>query len=333
MEMEFKDNSRRRTLVLVIGVLLALGAGAAAFMLSSQGTEEAAPTIPLNNVVVATGPIEARSTIQQDQLLMKQIPLDASNELAFTQVADVAGRIAAIPIYQNQVVLPNMLASANGIGAVEILEPDATVAPESPYLRAVSLTVPTERAVGGLIGVDQRVDVIATMPWAALSDLVDPETGEPLTDPATGEPALFTSGTATKPMWLDVAVIGRPEGSPDLYILRMDLQQAEEVALAQSVGAQFSLVLRPATDTRDVDRSQYGETQDRLMERYNFPIPEMVDALTYPQPQSVPSPFPNEPYLQLDVQPSPVPSGDLIEIPVDETVVDESPAPSASPAP
>ncbi len=333
MEMEFKDNSRRRTLVLVIGVLLALGAGAAAFMLSSQGTEEAAPPIPLRDVVVAAGPIEARSTIQQDQLGVRQIQLDDSNALAFSQVADVAGKIAAIPIYEEQAILPNMLAQANGIGAVEILEPDATVAPDSPYLRAVSLTVPTERAVGGLIGVDQRVDVIATMPWAALNDLVDPATGEPLTDPTTGEPALYTSGTATKPMWLDVAVIGRPEGSPELYILRMDLQQAEEVALAQSVGSQFSLVLRPATDTRDVDRSAYGETQDRLMERYNFPIPEMVDALTYPQPQAFPSPFPNEPYLQLEVQPSPVPSGDLIEIPVDETVPDVSPLPSASPAP
>ena len=49
MEMEFKDNSRRRTLVLVVGVLLALGAGAAAFMLSSQGTDEPTETIPLRD--------------------------------------------------------------------------------------------------------------------------------------------------------------------------------------------------------------------------------------------------------------------------------------------
>ena len=333
MEMEFKDNSRRRTLVLVVGVLLALGAGAAAFMLSSQGTDEPAEAIPFRDVVVATGIIDARATIQQDQIITRSVPLDATNETAFNNTLDVAGKIAAIPIYENQPITPNMLAQATGVGQVDILKPNETVAPDSPYWRAVSLTVPPERAVGGLIAVDQRVDVIATMPWAALGDLVDPETGEPLTDPATGQPALYTTGTATKPMWLDVAVIGRPEGSPDLYILRMDLQQAEEVALAQSVGAQFSLVLRPATDTRDVDRSYYGETQDRLMERYNFPIPELVDALTYPQPQAFPSPFPNEPYLQLEVQPSPVPSGDLIEIPVDETVVDESPAPSASPAP
>ena len=36
MEMEFKDSSRRRTLVLTVGVLLALVAGAGVFYLSSQ---------------------------------------------------------------------------------------------------------------------------------------------------------------------------------------------------------------------------------------------------------------------------------------------------------
>jgi len=179
--------------------------------------------------------------------------------------------------------------------------------------------------------VDQRVDVIATMPFATLNELIDPETGEPLTDPETGEPVSYISGSSTKPMWLDVEVIGRPEGNPELYILRMDLQQAEEVALAQSVGAQFSMALRPAVDTRDLDRSAYGETQDRLMSRYNFPIPEIIDAFDYPQPAAFPSPFPAEPYLELLPEPSPTPEGALIEIPVDEAV-DESPTPEESPA-
>ena len=62
MEMEFKDNSRRRTLVLVVGVLLALGAGAAAFMLSSQGTEDPDVTLVTHDIVVAARPIGARES-------------------------------------------------------------------------------------------------------------------------------------------------------------------------------------------------------------------------------------------------------------------------------
>ncbi len=263
---------------------------------------------------------------------MRSVPLDVTNESAFTSMDEVRGKISAIPIYENQLITRNMLAQATGVGQVDILKADESVELDSPYWRAVSLTVPPERAVGGLIAVDQRVDVIASMPFATLGDLIDPETEEPLTDPETGEPVAYTGGTSTKPMWLDVEVIGRPEGNPELYILRMDLQQAEEVALAQNVGAQFSMVLRPAVDTRDVDRSAYGETQDRLMTRYNFPIPETIDALEYPQPAAFPSPFPAEPYLELE-EPSPSPSPELDElIELDETE-SGSPLPEESPAP
>jgi hypothetical protein len=112
----------------------------------------------------------------------------------------------------------------------------------------------------------------------------------------------------------------------------MDLQQAEEVALAQSVGAQFALALRPDTDTRDIDRSFYGETQDRVLTRYNFPIPETIDGVDYPQPAAYPSPFPAEPYVDFTVEPSPTPESALIEI--DEVgEVEESPAPVETIAP
>ncbi len=330
MEMEFKDNSRRRTLVLVIGVLLALGAGAAAFMLSSQGTSEPAETIPTLDIVVAAAPIGARDTIGAASVTLLTVPRDATNEAAYRNVQEVVGKIAAIAILPNQPITPNMLAAAVGVGQVDILEANETVAPTSPVLRAVSLVVPAERAVGGLIGDDQRIDVIATLPFQ-VSVPIDPETGTPAIDPETNEPIAFTSGSSTKPMWLDVQVIARPEGNPDLYILRMDLQQAEEVALAQSLGAQFTLVLRPALDTRDVDRSAYGETQDRLLSRYNFAVPENIDGVTYPQPQAFPSPFPNEPYLDLTAPESPAPGDDFIEIPIDTEL--ESPAPESTPEP
>ena len=330
MEMEFKDNSRRRTLVLVVGVLLALGAGAAAFMLSSQGTDEPAETIPTHDIVVAALPITARDTIGAASVNLLTVPRDATNEQAFRNVDDVIGKIAAISILPNQPITANMLASAVGVGQVDILDADETVAPDSPVWRAVSLVVPAERAVGGLIGDQQRIDVLATLPFAVNVPL-DPETGQPAIDPETGEPIAFTSGSSTKPMWLDVKVISRPEGNPDLYILRMDMQQAEEVALAQSLGAQFSLVLRPALDTRDLDRSAYGETQDRLLTRYNFPIPETIDGLTYPQPAAFPSPFPNEPYLELTAPASPAPDDALIEIPIDTDSA--NPAPDSTPQP
>lgn len=315
MEMEFKDNSRRRTLVLVVGVLLALAAGAAAFMLSNQGTDEPETVFPTRDIVVAAGPIDARQTIDATMIAVRPVPIDDTNATAFTDRDLVVNKIAAIPIVQFQPITPNMLAKGTGVGQIDILDANETVSPDSPILRAVSLTVPADRAVGGLIGDGQRVDLIATFPIAVTVPL-DPETGQPL-DAETGDALTFTSGSTTKLMWLDVKIISHPVDT-ETYILRMDLQTAEEVAHAQNQGGQFTMVLRPELDTRDVDRSNFGETTDTLLTRYNFRVPENIDGTVYPQPIAFPSPFPNEPYLSPAPSelPSPSPDVALVEVPV-----------------
>jgi len=320
MEMEFKDSSRRRTIVLIIGVLLAIAAGAAAFMLSRQGTEEPEEVFPTRDVVVAADLITARSTIDGLQLAIRPVPIDDTNANAFTAREQVQGQIAAIDILQFQPITPNMLASGTGVGQVQILKASETVSPDSPIWRAVSLIVPGERAVGGLIAPGQRVDVIATLP-IAVSLPVDPVTGETAAvDPETGEPFTYAEGSSTKLMWLDMEILVRNQDS-DIYVLRTDLQTSEEVAHAQNQGAQFTMVLRPETDTREVDRSSYGETTDTLLTRYNFRVPESIDGSTYEQPIAFPSPFPAEPYLSPPPLPSPSPESALIEAP------EESPAP------
>ncbi len=323
MEMEFKDNSRRRTLVLVVGVLLALGAGAAAFMLSSQGQDEPEEVFPTRQVVVAGDFIPARENIGLDMITLREVQLDDSNAGAFTQVEEVAGSVAAISILANQPITPFMLAQAQVQGGLSILGPDETVAPDSPVLRAVSLIVPPDRAVGGFIGTDDRVDIIATFP-ITVSLPVDPETGAVnVNDPETGEPFAYVPGSSTKLMWLDVQILTRPEETADTYIIRTDLQTAEEIAHAQNQGAQFTMALRPRPDTRDVDRSNYGETTDTLITRYNLRVPETIDGTTYPQPIAFPSPFPAEPYLEFEVAPSPTPDPAVIEIDVDETPTED----------
>ena len=323
MEMEFKDNSRRRTLVLVIGVLLALGAGAAAFMLSSQGQDDPEDVFPTRQVVVAGDFIPARENIGLDMITLREVQLDDSNSGAFTDVNEVGGSVAAISILANQPITPYMLAQAQVAGDLSILGPDETITPDSPVLRAVSLIVPPDRAVGGYIAANDRVDVIATFPMAVTLP-IDPETGAvDATDPETGEPFAYTPGSSTKLMWLDVPILTRPEETSDIYIVRTDLQTAEEIAHAQNQGAQFTMALRPKPDTRDVDRSTYGETTDTLVTRYNLRIPETIDGTVYPQPIAFPSPFPAEPYLEDEPTPTASPDPAVIEIDVDDPPTDE----------
>ncbi len=152
MEMEFKDNSRRRTLVLVVGVLLAIAAGAAAFLLSSQSQAPVESLLPTRSIVVAARPIAARVQIEALDLVLRNVPIDQTTNSAITDPDQVIGDVTAVAILQFQPITPNLLASGSGIGTLAILKPGETVSPESPILRAVSLSVPPDRAVGGLIG-------------------------------------------------------------------------------------------------------------------------------------------------------------------------------------
>ena len=303
MEMEFKDSSRRRTLVLIVGVLLALVAGAGVFYLSSQGGEDPITALPTREIVVAVADIPARQTISLEQLTTRVVPSDATNESAFTDPTQVAGGVAAVTILALQPITPNLLAGASS-GAIAILSPTETISPTSPIWRAVSISVPPDRAVGGYVGPGSRVDVLATIPI----------TVTPLVDEVTGEetPSDFVSEQATKLTWMDVEVLaGGTDGSA--FIFKMDLHQAEEVAHAQTAGASFTVLLRPPGDNREVDRSTYGETTNRIIEQYNFPMPQILDSANWPQPSTFPSPFPNQPYLTPapSVEPSPSPVATL----------------------
>lgn len=300
MEMEFKDSGRRRTLVLLIGVLLAIGAGGAAFFLSNQGGATPA-TVPTRKIVVAAIPINARSTIEATQLTIRTVPEDASNANAFTDPALVVGRTAAVSIYQFQPITPNLLATSGVVGGVSILKPTETIAPDSPFWRAASVNIPPQRAAGGLAEVGQRVDLIATL-------IIDiPATPQPAategaeaTPAPTATPGAYYTDRTTKIVWTDVEILAKRPDS-DIYVLKVDLHQAEEIAAMQDLAtenrATFFLVVRPDADNREIDRSSYGENINRLIEQYNFPISQRIDLPEYPQPSPQPTPFPNVPYL------------------------------------
>ena len=106
----------------------------------------------------------------------------------------------------------------------------------------------------------------------------------------------------------------------------MNLHQAEEINHFQALGSSsFGIALRADGDYRSIDISQYGVTNDRVIEEYNFPLPQPIDLSTYPRTSPVPGPWdPN-------ATPSPVPS-DLPSAAPSAAPSDSS-APSASATP
>jgi Flp pilus assembly protein CpaB len=315
MEMEFKDTGRRRrVLLIVVGLVLALGAGYGALMLASSGARQAAQVVT-QPVLVATHDITARTTLAASDVAVRDVPVDEVLPQSYNEASQIVGRVTAVPIYSDQQMTPSLFATSTADVNFSILSPDETVSPDSPYWRAVAVNVPADRAVDGEIMTGQHVDLFVTVEIDILA--VDDQGNYQKVDTATQQG--LQSGKSTKITFQDLEVL-KADPDNDMYILKVDLHQAEQIAhIVELAPDSFSLALRPDEDTRIADTSQYGTTTDRLIMTYLFPVPQLVDLqqllgipIATPQPGSSPAP-----------QASPTPS--------ESPQPTETPAPSATP--
>jgi Flp pilus assembly protein CpaB len=300
MEMEYKDNNRRGKFVIILGVVLAVVAGGAAFYLINQAQQSAGQGEAQKvSVVVAAQAIPARTPIGPGAVVLREIPLDAATQVGIiTDPADLSGKVLAIPVAIGQPIYANMIASASGQSGFSILGPDETVAPDSEAWRAISLSIPDDRAVAGLLVAGQTIDIFMTAT---------------MTVPAAQEPVgVYYSEMATKITYQDMVILGRA-GSQ--YILKTSLAVAEEINHMLATGTvSFSAALRPDQDVRFVDVASLGATTNRIIQKYGLPFPAV-----YPAPSAtIP---PNPPLATPTPPPTPPPA------------TPEPAAPSGSPAP
>jgi Flp pilus assembly protein CpaB len=297
MEMEYKDPSKRGKFIVVLGIVLALAAGGAAFFLINQAQQQAGQSgLQKVSVVVAVRPIAARKPVEADDVALREIPLDPTNSaaIAITKLDDVLNHVLAVSVLQDQMLTTNMLASTSTGGQFSILEPGETIAPDSEAWRAVSITVADDKAVGGLIQVGMTVDIIATATVNVPQDLLD--SGKYYTD------------KSTKIMYQNMIILAKGAG---FYILKATMPIAEEIAHMQAAGNMtFSMVMRPEQDIRQVDATTLGETTNRIIAKYGLPVPEVYPPGNGPLPTPLPTP-------SITPIPSVAPSG--------------SPAPSTAP--
>jgi Flp pilus assembly protein CpaB len=277
MEMEYKDSAKRGKFIVLIGVVLALVAGGAAFFLINQAQQQAGQgPIEKVDVVVAARPIAARKPVEPDDVVVRQVPVDSTNSaaIAITQPDQVIGHVLAVSVFQDQMLTVNMLASTSTGGQFSILEPGETVGPASEIWRAVSITVADNLAVGGLIQAGMTVDIIATATVNVPQDLLD--SGKYYTD------------KSTKIMYQNMIILAKGAG---FYILKATLPVAEEITHMQAAGnTTFAMVLRPEADTRMVDSTTLGETTNRIIAKYGLPVPEVYPPGKGPLPTPLPTP-------------------------------------------
>ena len=262
MELEYSDkNSKRSKLYIAVGVIIALIVGGVVFVaLRFSGVSETAQ-VEMRSVVVAARDIASRKPIEEGDVVMRTVAADPTNEQAYSRIDDVLGRISGVTITTGQMITRNLLASNTTGQPFSILDPGQEYDPNGPDLRAVSVTVPDDRAVAGTLQAGQRVDLIVTM-------AINPELGQPAGQAAQTR-AKFVPGPSTKVTLQSMTILAR-NGS--IYILRSDLPTAEQIAELQAAGGQFSMALRPDQDDRTAQTD--GSTIDTLIDEFHFPYPQ-----------------------------------------------------------
>jgi Flp pilus assembly protein CpaB len=279
MEMDYQEPGRRGKIVVVVGIVLALFAGAAAFYLINQAQQTAGQAgLTKVSIVVATRQIPARKPIEAADVQVRDVPVDNTNSQGvFSDPAKIIGLIPGVTILQGQPIYANFLASQTQGGQFSILGPSEVVNAASPAWRAVSVTVPDDRAVAGMVAPDDTVDVFVT------ASVLVPEDLRIL--------GRYYTDKSTKVVYQNVIVLAKSGNS---YVIKVPETVAEEISHLQASGAAaFSFALRPGQDNRMVDASGLGETTNRIIQRYGLPVPEAFPPGRGPIPTAAPTPKPS----------------------------------------
>jgi flagella basal body P-ring formation protein FlgA len=64
---------------------------------------------PIREVVLAVQAIEAGTRIEPEMIAIRAVPLDDTNSMAYTELSQVLGEVAAIDILELQLMTPNLL--------------------------------------------------------------------------------------------------------------------------------------------------------------------------------------------------------------------------------
>jgi pilus assembly protein CpaB len=140
---------------LVVAGVLGVGAATTVYSLISKKGAPITIVAAETRMVVAKHAIVPGQTIATDDLTTVSISGKKEPDGTFATPADVAGRVALIPIGENQPVLASLLADPNAGSGLQALLPDGA--------RAITVQVDEVSGVGGLLVPGCRVDLLTSL--------------------------------------------------------------------------------------------------------------------------------------------------------------------------
>lgn len=271
------DPRRRARLILILGVLLALIAGASTFFYASSSQSAVAPAVPTTDVVVATREIPARTALAAADLKVAKVNADVAPPAALKDPKDAIGKVLIQAVSINEPILPAKFAAAER--NFTVFPPGEQVQPGSPNYRVMTITVPDAFAVGGVLVAGDTVDIMYVFQFDPSTKLQLPPgatTTAPVqiggtTVPGTTSGTKFNQDSVAKIILGPMQILAR---TATVYTIRVDAALAERLAYVQAAGGTLQLLLRAPTDDRAVSTS--GATFSSVYSTFKLPIPERV---------------------------------------------------------
>ena len=260
-----QDGSKRRArLILILGVVLAIFAGAGTFFYASSAQTAVAPVIPTTQVLVAAREIPAKTTLTAADLRVQEYNLDSKPAAALTAPAAAIGMVTVTPISVGEPILASKFSDPKNPVFVVIpasaLTADGAIKADTPNFRAMSITVPDANAVGGIIAPGDVVDLLFAMNFDPVKVFDKPK-------------ATQTADFSAKIILERVPVLARTLAS---YTIRVDALTAERLAYLQASGGQLSFLLRAPKDERAAGTT--GTTFAGMFNAFRLAVPEKLPA-------------------------------------------------------
>ncbi|HXG36893.1 MAG TPA: Flp pilus assembly protein CpaB [Dehalococcoidia bacterium] len=153
----FKSNRGMLFLALLLGAIAAILV--VVYVQSAAEESGGAGGGPSGQVVVAKNDIAPGTRITAEMVTVKTVPVDLQIVGVFTRADDVVGKVTQVPVIAGeQLSGPKITATGPSIAQFQENPPLSLVIPEG--MRAFSLEVEEQRAVGGLIRTGDFVDVM-----------------------------------------------------------------------------------------------------------------------------------------------------------------------------
>jgi Flp pilus assembly protein CpaB len=259
-----EDRSRRRArLVLIVGLLFAVGAGATTFFVANTAKSEAPAPIPTSSIVVAAREIPPKTQITAADLKLVNMNTEVVPPAAITRAEDVVGKITISSISVGEPILPTKLGSASGqiftVFPAASLGTDGAPQVNSPNYRAMSITVADAQAAGGNIQPGDLVDVLFTMNIVPDKLFKNPN------------PAVNSTDASARIVLERVPILARTLA---VYVIRTDAATAERIGYMQASGGVLQLLLRAPKDDRAT--GTVGASFSNIQPDWKIYIPQKI---------------------------------------------------------